>query len=103
MYRILIVDDEPMIVEGLATLLEEQESMELEVHKTCLAGQAMKILDRLRIDILLTDIRMPVTSGIELMQHVRLNWPECRILFLTAFEEFEYAYTALKTPEYVFY
>lgn len=98
MYRILIVDDEPMIVEGLATLLEEQESMELEVHKTCLAGQAMKILDRLRIDILLTDIRMPVTSGIELMQHVRLNWPECRILFLTAFEEFEYAYTALKNP-----
>ncbi len=98
MYRILIVDDEPMIVEGLAILLEGQESMELEVHKTCLAEQALKILDRLRIDILLTDIRMPVTSGIKLMQQVRQNWPECRILFLTAFEEFEYAYAALKNP-----
>ncbi len=98
MYRILIVDDEPMIVEGLATLLEERNPWELEVQKACLATQALEILNRQRIDILLTDIRMPVIDGLELMQRVRTNWPDCRILFLTAFEEFEYAYAALKNP-----
>ena len=98
MYRILIVDDEPMIVEGLSTLLEERNPWELEVQKACLATQALEILNRQRIDILLTDIRMPVIDGLELMRRVRVNWPDCRILFLTAFEEFEYAYAALKNP-----
>lgn len=98
MYRILIVDDEPMIVEGLSTLFEDHNPWEIEVHKACLATDALQILNRQRIDILLTDIRMPAVSGIELMQKVRANWPDCKILFLTAFEEFEYAYTALKNP-----
>lgn len=98
MYRILIVDDEPMIVEGLSMLFEDQNPWEIEVHKACLATEALQILNRQRIDILLTDIRMPAVSGIELMEKVRANWPDCKILFLTAFEEFEYAYTALKNP-----
>ena len=97
MYRILIVDDEPMIVEGLCALFEEQDAVQLEVYKACLAAEALGIMNRRRIDILLTDIRMPAVSGIELMQRVRANWPACRIIFLTAFEEFEYAYAALKT------
>ena len=87
-----------MIVEGLSTLLEERNPWELEVQKACLATQALEILNRQRIDILLTDIRMPVIDGLELMRRVRVNWPDCRILFLTAFEEFEYAYAALKNP-----
>ena len=98
MYRILIVDDEPMIVEGLCALFEEQDAVQLEVYKACLAAEALGIMNRRRIDILLTDIRMPAVSGIELMQRVRANWPACRIIFLTAFEEFEYAYAALKNP-----
>ena len=83
MYRILIVDDEPMIVEGLSTLLEERNPWELEVQKACLATQALE--NRQRIDILLTDIRMPVIDGLELMRRVRVNWPDCRILCLSAF------------------
>ena len=38
MYRILIVDDEPMIVEGLCALFEEQDAVQLEVYKACLAA-----------------------------------------------------------------
>ncbi len=68
MYRILIVDDEPMIVEGLCALFEEQDAVQLEVYKACLAAEALGIMNRRRIDILLTDIRMPAVSGIELMQ-----------------------------------
>ncbi len=51
MYRILIVDDEPMIVEGLSTLLEERNPWELEVQKACLATQALEILNRQRLRI----------------------------------------------------
>lgn len=98
MYRILIVDDEPMIVEGLAALFEEHNPWQLEIHTACLAAEALQIMNRQKVDILLTDIRMPAISGIELMEKVRVNWPECRIVFLTAFEEFEYAYMALKNP-----
>ena len=64
MYRILVIDDEPIIADGLYELFAQDETFALEVNKVYSAPDALKLLDRLRIDILLSDIKMPVMNGL---------------------------------------
>lgn len=95
-YRILIVDDEPYVVDWIFSLLEEQENLPLEVCKAYSATEALVWLSRAKIDILLTDIQMPGMSGLELAGKVREDWPNCKVMMLTAYSEFEYAYKAVQ-------
>ena len=67
MYRILVIDDEPIIADGLYELFAQDETCALEVHKVYSAPDALKLLDRLRIDIVLSDIKMPGMNGLALL------------------------------------
>lgn len=96
MYRLLIVDDEPDVLDGIYAILMNQEHLDLDVYKTESAQEAMAILDRERIDIVLSDICMPGMTGIDLLRQVRANWPDCRMIFLTGYPEFDYIYSAEK-------
>ncbi len=99
MYRLLIVDDEEIITdslhETLAGLLPEQ----LDVCKAYSAREALEWLERTRIDIVMTDIRMPGMNGLEMAERIRAYWPRCRIVFLTGYSDFDYAYRALQMPD----
>ena len=55
-------------------------------------------MSRTRIDIVLTDIRMPGMSGLELSKKIQTFWPRCRIIFLTGYNDFDYAYEAVQIP-----
>lgn len=59
MYRLLIVDDEPVIVNGLIQLFQENTEFELDVCKAYSAAQALSIAKKMKLDILVSDIRMP--------------------------------------------
>jgi len=96
MYRVLIVDDEDFVVDSLSDMLESRSEPELDVCCAYSAAEAIGWLDRAKIDIVITDIQMPEMSGIALAEKVRLNWPQCKIIFLTAHAEFDYAYKAIK-------
>jgi two-component system response regulator YesN len=96
MYRLLIVDDEPDVLLALHAFLVEQEDLDIDVLTAESAGEALAILDRERLDILLSDICMPGMNGIELLRRVRDNWPDCRTIFLTGYTEFAYIYEAEK-------
>ena len=96
MYRLLIVDDEPDVLQALYDMLLDHESLDLDVLKAGSAGEALEILNRERLDIVLSDICMPGMDGIELLRHVRENWPDCRMIFLTGHTEFSYIYQAEK-------
>jgi len=96
MYRMLIVDDEPEIVDSLFELFIEEDFPNIEVLKCYSSKDAVHTVNTNRIDILLTDIRMPAINGIQLAEITRNNWPKCRIIFLSGYNEFEYAYTAIK-------
>ena len=98
MYRLLIVDDEEIITEALYEVFNQLMPDELDICKAYSAKEALNWLSRTRIDIVLTDIRMPGMSGLELMEEIRMYWPRCRIVFLTGFSEFEYAYQAIQKP-----
>ncbi|SDW04973.1 response regulator [Paenibacillus sp. CF384] len=95
MYRLLIVDDEPIIVEGLSELILQSE-YPLEVYQAFDGMEAIAIARKLRIDILLTDIEMPEMNGIELQKEVLRLWPRCKSIFLTGYNEFDYIQSSIR-------
>ena len=96
MYRLLIVDDEKEILDWLTELFQETAEMDLDVYKAASGQAALDILNRTKIDIVLTDIRMPGLSGLQLLERIRGRWPLCRVIFLTGYNEFDYVYSAIK-------
>lgn len=98
MYRLLIVDDEEIIADGLYEFFGNMLELELDVYKAYSGEEAIEWLRRTRIDIVLTDIHMPGIDGLELMDTIRKNWPACRIIFLTGYDDFNYVYRAIQQP-----
>lgn len=92
--NVLIIDDERHIVNYLAALIESQLDADLDLQKAYSAGEALNILASQKVDLLLLDIHMPGCTGLELAEKVAVSWPRCRIIFLTAYDNFEYAYQA---------
>jgi len=96
MLRLLIVDDEKMITDGLYEILSRVEDFSLDMYKTYSSLEALELINRVRFDIVLTDIRMPGINGLQLAEQLRSKWPKCRIVFLTGHDEFDYVYQAIK-------
>lgn len=95
MYRLLIVDDEPIIVDGLLQLFSESE-LELEIHSAYSVAEALECALQVKLDIVITDMRMPEKSGLQFIDELQLLWPKCRIIFLSGYDQFEYVYDAVK-------
>lgn len=95
MRRILIVDDELFILNGLSGIMKEADFVDLEVCKASSADEAIEWLHRATIDIVLTDICMPGMDGLELQQHIIRQWPRCKVIFLTGHDEFSYIKEAI--------
>lgn len=96
MYRLLIVDDEPAIVDGLMQHFQEMEEFEVDLCKAYSAFDALELVKKTKIDVVLSDIRMPGKTGLQLMDEILFYWPACRIIFLTGYSEFDYVYTAIQ-------
>ncbi|WP_347231159.1 response regulator [Paenibacillus sp. DMB5] len=96
MYRLLVVDDEEIITDTLHEVLTQFMPEKLDVCKAYSSKEALVWMDRTRIDIVLTDIRMPGMSGLELSEKIRTLWPRCKVIFLTGYSEFDYAYQAIQ-------
>ncbi|WP_108994269.1 response regulator [Paenibacillus agaridevorans] len=96
MYRMLIVDDEPAIVDGLMQYFQDEESLELDLCKAYSAEEALNIIERTKLDLIISDIRMPGKNGIQLADDLLLYWPNCRIIFLTGYSDFDYAHKAIR-------
>lgn len=103
MYRLLIVDDEPNIVNGLVQLFQENAQFEFDVCKAFSAKEAIAIAKKMKLDILVSDIRMPQKSGLQLVDEILFYWPFCRIIFLTGYSDFDYIHEALrkKVDDYI--
>lgn len=97
MYRLLIVDDEEMITDGLYETLAGCE-LNLDLCKAYSGREALNWLHRTRVDIVLSDIRMPGIDGIQLLSVIEQNWPHCSVIFLTGYSDFDSVYQAIQTP-----
>ena len=95
-YCILIVDDEPHIVTLLLKLLDSMEDMDLDVYYAYNATDALEIIKKGSIDLLITDIKMPGTTGLELLEEVNRRGQGTKAILLTAYPDFQYAYEAFR-------
>ncbi|MFC5450561.1 response regulator transcription factor [Paenibacillus aestuarii] len=95
MYRILIVDDEPMIRKGLQKLVEQSE-LPIESLRTAENGAAaLQRIQEERPDFLFTDIRMPKMDGLELCRQVAELDADIQIVVVSGYNDFEYAQKCL--------
>lgn len=95
-FQILIVDDEPHVVDAIRGILEQEPEVDLEVHTAFRGQQALKLCQQYPISLLITDIRMPDMSGLELARQVRQLTPDCNVILLTAYSDFTYAYEGIQ-------
>jgi len=96
MYKVLIVDDEPLILEGLHALINWWE-YDLEIIGQALNGlEALDLLQNNLIDILITDIKMPEMNGLELIRQAKKNYPQLMCIIISSYDEFEYTKEAVK-------
>lgn len=103
MYKLIIVDDEKNIREGLAECYPWDE-LGFEVCQTLPDGKsALDYIERNRVDAILSDIRMPKMTGLELAQYLAEKSPSISIVLLSGHAEFEYAQAALRygVKEYI--
>lgn len=96
MHRIIVVDDERHITDAIYYLLLRQEQWDIEVFRTYDGNSAWALMERSCFDLLISDICMPGLDGLILAQKVRELWPNCKIIFLTGYENFEHAFLALQ-------
>jgi DNA-binding NtrC family response regulator len=95
--RILVVDDEPL---KRITLRIELSEHGYEVYEAADAQTARRIFDSRPIDVLVTDVRMPGQSGIDLLTYVRQVRPEVEVILMTAYATVDTAVLAIKRGAY---
>ncbi|MFH1513148.1 MAG: response regulator [Bacillota bacterium] len=96
MMSLLIVDDEVIIADGLAEMLQDTLVDQLVVYRRYSVADAKALLENERVDIMLTDINMPETSGLELHRWAVQRWPFIKVIYLTGYSDFQYARQAVK-------
>ena len=95
--RILVVDDDPSLRRVLQVQLEQEG---YDVAVTASAQQTLSVLQLRHFDLVITDLRMPGMSGLELLKHARLQYPQTIIIILTAFGTVDTAVDAMKVGAY---
>ncbi|KRE66701.1 response regulator transcription factor [Paenibacillus sp. Soil750] len=100
MYKLLIVEDEEIFRTVLPTIID-WNSLGFEVASVCENGfKALEFLNKIEVDVILTDIRMPVLNGLELAMEVRSRFPRTKVTLFSAFNEFDYARKGLECGVY---
>ncbi len=93
--RILVVDDHPVVCDGLRALLDRQADMRV-VGEAGDAAEALTAFRRLRPDVTLLDLRLPDRSGVEVLRDITAEFPGARVVVLTTFDGDEDIYRALR-------
>lgn len=103
MYRVLLVDDEEDVREGLVLEID-WEALGLRIVGLAENGrEALELAERVEPDIVITDISMPFMNGLELAHELRRHNPLIKLVILTGYDEFDYARQAvsLSVDEYL--
>ncbi|WP_440111501.1 response regulator transcription factor [Paenibacillus sp. QZ-Y1] len=96
MHQVLLVDDESYVIDDLEIAFPWSQYRIEHIHKAYSGMQALSILDEQAIDIVITDISMPVMNGLELIRQIKAAKPNMPCILLTGYAEFEYAKEATK-------
>ncbi|MDD3794674.1 MAG: response regulator [Lachnospiraceae bacterium] len=96
MYKVVIIDDEPVIVEGLSRTVH-WDKWECQVVGTAYSGdEGIELIRQKKPDIIITDISMPGKSGLVMIAGIRSEFPDTRVTILTGYRDFDYAREAIR-------
>ncbi|MFJ4092244.1 response regulator [Kitasatospora sp. NPDC089913] len=99
--RVLLVDDQPLVRRGLSLILSPDPTVEV-VGEAEDGEQAVALARRLRPDVVVMDIRMPVLDGVGATEELSRTLPECKVLALSTFDMDEYVVAALRAGAHGF-
>lgn len=95
MIKVFLVEDEVIVRNGIKNQINwEKESMQF-VGEASDGELALPMIQQLKPDIIITDIRMPFMDGLQLSKVVKKEMPDCKIIILSGYDEFEYAKEAI--------
>lgn len=95
-YSVVVAEDEPLLLENL---IQKIENANMDFHVTGSAqtgAQAYELISELTPDLLITDIRMPVMNGLDLIQKAQMYQPDIDCIIISGYSDFEYAQTAVR-------
>lgn len=97
MLRVLLVDDEPFILQGIKMLIDwEQEGFEI-AGMAANGKEAIAFLEQEEVDLIIADIRMPEMTGLELLETIkREKLSNAYFVILSGYADFEYARRAMQ-------
>jgi len=93
--RLLLVDDHEVVRTGLRMLLESQTEMKI-VGEASNGAEAFELCNQLRPDVVVMDLTLPDTSGIEITRRIKQTMPQVNVVALTIHEDQEYFFEMLK-------
>lgn len=94
--NVVIVEDQPNFRKGLVKMFEEAQLGWNVIGEASNGQDALALVDEVKPDLVLTDIRMPVMDGIEFVTHLRKHYPDLIVIILTGYKNFEYAQAAVR-------
>lgn len=96
MYKVVIIDDEPIIVEGIRRVVPWSDYNCEVVETACSGMEGLEVIRRMRPDIIFTDISMPGMDGLAMIAALRVEFPDMLIAILTGYRDFDYAQKAIR-------
>ncbi len=100
MYSLIIIDDEIFSINHFKKLLD-YKSLGFDLKETFINPQeAMEYIKKNKVDVIVTDIKMPVVSGIDIACYCYFNQPETKVILLSGYKDFEYAIQGIKYNVY---
>ncbi|VGY27950.1 two-component response regulator yesN [Streptococcus pyogenes] len=96
MYKVLLVDDEYMILQGL-TMIIDWQALGFEVVQTARSGkEALAYLTQYPVDVMISDVTMPGMTGLDLIEAAKTYHPQLQTLILSGYQEFSYVQKAME-------
>ncbi|UOQ85268.1 response regulator [Gracilibacillus salinarum] len=96
MYKVLLVDDERMILDGISVIVDWNKYETQLIGKAFNGLEAYEFISKNKPDIVITDITMPGLDGLQLVKKAQIEYPGIKWIFISGYNEFEYARQAMR-------